>query len=60
MMKNPLSYYVVSVVLVFAVLNYIFWITTIKEKAVKVQIFTIGFMLGMLAMYIAMHVYEHK
>ena len=58
--KAPLSRYVVGVVLVLAVVVSAVWLFGGTAKAAKLAHFAAAFLLGMAAMYIAMHVYKHK
>ena len=48
--KRPLWFYVIAVLVVLAILNLI----------IHVLSFSFGFLLGMLAMYIAVHFYRYK
>ena len=57
--KHPLWQYVVSVIVVLAVLNGIASFTG-AAKLKSMGVFSAGFLLGMLAMYIAVHLYRWK
>ena len=58
MKRYPLSLYVVGVMVALAIINYIAWLTGGAEKLGTMELFSVGFLLGMLAMYIAVHVYR--
>ncbi len=60
MMRNrfPLSLYVAGVVIVLAIINVINWFANGGLRARSVAIFSGGFLLGMFAMYIAVHLYK--
>lgn len=58
MKRYPLWIYVVGVVIVLAIVNYIAWLTGGAEKLGAVESLSAGFLLGMLAMYIAVHIYR--
>jgi len=60
MIKHSLSQYVLAVIVVFILLNTIVYFALGKEKFFDVAKFSLGFLLGMLAMYIAVHVYSWK
>ena len=55
--KRPLSLYVTGVIVVLIIVNYIHWFLT---RDLSVVIFSAGFLVGMLAMYIAVHLYSWK
>jgi len=58
--KVPLTRYVIGVVIVLAIVVCIAWVMGGSARAWKVSHFAAAFLLGMLAMYIAMRVYKHK
>ncbi len=60
MKKYPLWIYVVGVVVVLAIVNYIVWLRGGTGEFEAVKILSLGFLLGMLAMYIAVHIYRYK
>ena len=60
MKKYPLYIYVIAVVIVMAVLNILEWYLRGSAESMVVMTFSAGFLLGMLAMYIAVHVYRWK
>lgn len=60
MKKYPLSLYVVGVVIVLLLVNYIAWIAGGELRLKRFELLSAGFLLGMLAMYTAVHVYKWK
>ena len=60
MKRFPLWLYVVAVILVLAIVNYTSWLKGGASKLHNVEYLSAGFLLGMLAMYIAVHVYRWK
>ncbi len=60
MKKYPLGLYVIGVIIVLVFINYIAWFVGGEARLKSVELFSIGFLLGMLAMYIAVHVYRWK
>ena len=56
--QRALTTYVIAVVIVLAVVTGIRWFVGGYEEAAKMLIFSGGFLCGMIAMYIAMHVYR--
>jgi len=60
MNREPLSRYVIGVVVVLGVVISIVWFLGGSAQATKVGRFAAAFLLGMAAMYLAMHVYKHK
>ena len=60
MKKLPLSAYVIGVVIALAVVNCIVWFIGGAEESQSVELVSLGFLLGMLAMYIAVHLYRWK
>ena len=52
--------YVVGVIVALAVVNYIAWLTGGDTKLHTSELVSTGFLLGMLAMYIAAHLYRWK
>jgi len=60
MKKYPLSLYVVSVIIVLVLFNCIVLYVGGGAKQKSVELGSFGFLLGMLAMYIAVHLYRWK
>ncbi len=60
MKKRPLSWYVVSVITALVVLNLVVWYLGGQTRLEEVARYSLGFLLGMLAMYIAVHLYAWK
>ncbi len=60
MTKYPLSQYVIAVIVVLILLNTTIYFVLGKEKFLGVAKYSLGFLLGMLAMYIAVHIYSWK
>ncbi len=60
MKKYPLKVYVISVIIVLIILNILVWYLRGSAESMIVMVFSAGFLLGMLAMYIAVHVYRWK
>ena len=58
--KYPLSIYVTAVLVVLAGVNLIARFIGRGVHVRSIAIFSAGFLLGMLAMYIAVRVYKHK
>jgi hypothetical protein len=58
MKRYPVWLYVVCVIAALAIVNYIAWLTGGATQLRAVELFSVGFLLGMLAMYIAVHVYR--
>jgi hypothetical protein len=56
--QRTLTTYVIAVVIVLAAVTGIRWLAGGYEGAAKMLIFSAGFLFGMIAMYIAMHVYR--
>ncbi len=56
--QRVLSSYVVAVIIVMAVVIGFRWLIGGYEAALKTLIFFAGFLCGMVAMYIALHVYR--
>ena len=57
MKRYPLSLYVTGVIIVLAIVNFIAWF---MGRGMSISIFSAGFLVGMLAMYIAVHLYRWK
>jgi len=55
---HPLSQYVIAVIVVLILLNTIVYFVWGKKKFSDVAKFSFGFLIGMLAMYIAVHIYS--
>ena len=60
MKKYPLGLYVIGVIVVLAIINYIAWFAGGEAKLKTFELFSGGFLSGMLAMYIAVHIYRWK
>lgn len=60
MKKYSLWLYVISVIIALAVINYIVWRVGGAAKLESFAWLSGGFLLGMLAMYIAVHLYRWK
>ena len=60
MKKRPLWAYVVGVIVALGIVNYIAWLTGGDAKLQTSELVSMGFLLGMLAMYIAVHLYTWK
>jgi 4-hydroxybenzoate polyprenyltransferase len=60
MKKFPLSIYVIGVIVVLVIVNYVSWMVGGEARLKSVELFSGGFWLGMLAMYIAVHIYRWK
>lgn len=60
MKKYPLGLYIVGVIVVLAIINYIAWSVGGEAKLKSFELLSAGFLLGMLAMYIAVHIYRWK
>ena len=60
MKKYPLSIYVAMVLVVLAAVNIIARFVARGMHVRSIAIFSAGFLLGMLAMYVAVRVYKHK
>jgi hypothetical protein len=58
--KYPLWLYVIGVVIVLAIINCIARFVGGEAKFGAIEIFSLGFLMGMLAMYVAVHVYKWK
>ena len=52
--------YGISVVTVFAILNAMVWGTGMPERLHELNVFSAGFILGMLGMYIAAWLYGYR
>ncbi len=56
--SHSLTVYVIGVIIVLAVVNGITWLVGGMGRFRTMELVSLGFLLGMLAMYIAMHVYR--
>jgi len=56
--KYPLTLYVVGVIIVLAIINGIAWFAYGGVNFKAIESFSLGFLMGMLAMYIAVHIYR--
>lgn len=60
LLKRPLWVYVLGVVVVLGILNCVVWFVDPAATRYTSLIFSGGFLLGMFAMYIAVHLYRWK
>ncbi len=60
MKRFPLYLYVIGVIIALVLVNYISWLVGGEAKLKSVELLSAGFLLGMLAMYIAVHIYRWK
>lgn len=60
MKKYPLGLYVVGVIIVLVFGNYIAWYVGGDAKLRSFELHSLSFLLGMLAMYIGVHLYRWK
>ena len=58
--KRPLYVYVIVVVIAIVIVNWISYMIGGADRLAKVEVFSGGFLLGMIAMYIAVHLYRWK
>lgn len=60
MEKQTLGTYVIAVIIVLIIVNFIFWKVggVVRLKAMEAH--SLSFLIGMLAMYIAVHFYSWK
>ena len=58
--RRPLWIYVIGVIVALAIVNYISWLIGGSTRLQEVEWVSMGFLLGMLAMYIAVHLYKWK
>ena len=58
--KRPLWRYVVGVLIALAIVNVLAYLTGGDAKLHTSGLVSLGFLLGMLAMYIAVHLYSYK
>lgn len=58
--KRSLGVYVVGVIVCLIIVNSIVWYMGRFAELKSVELISAGFLLGMLAMYIAMHLYRWK
>ena len=56
---RTLTAYGIAVVIVFAILNDIFWLVS-NPRLHDLNVFSVGFVLGMLGMYIAAWLYGYR
>ncbi|HEX5430124.1 MAG TPA: hypothetical protein VFX17_03565 [Patescibacteria group bacterium] len=59
-MKRPLWVYIIGVIIALIIVNYISYLIGGTDRLRMVMDVSIGFLLGMLAMYIAVHLYTWK
>lgn len=60
MKRYPLHIYVISVVFTLLLANFVAWFVGDEGNLKTLEIFSSAFLLGMLAMYIAVHIYKYK
>jgi hypothetical protein len=60
MKKHSLGVYVVGVIVALVIVNFIVWYMGRLDELHSVELLSVGFLLGMLAMYIAVHLYRWK
>ena len=58
MKKRSINFYVIAVLVVIAIMNCFAWFVNGGENAATIEIFSSGFLVGILAMYIAIHFYR--
>ena len=58
--RRPLWLYVVGVIVALAIVNYAGWSIGGATELRTAELVSSGFLLGMLAMYIAVHLYSWK
>jgi hypothetical protein len=60
MEKHSLGTYVIAVIVVLIVINFIFWKVGGVARLKTMEAHSLSFLIGMLAMYIAVHFYSWK
>jgi hypothetical protein len=60
MKKRPLRLYIVGVIIALGVVNYIAWLVDATATFHASLLVSGGFLLGLMAMYIAVHLYRWK
>ena len=60
MKRFPLHVYIIGVIIALVIINYIAWSMGGEVKLKSFELLSSGFLLGMLAMYIAVHIYRWK
>ena len=60
MKKPPLGRYIIGVIVALVIVNLISWFIGGETRLHAVELVSVGFLLGMLAMYIAVHLYSWK
>jgi len=58
--KHSLGSYVSAVIIIIILVNTVIWRSGKIAELQNVAIFSAGFLVGMLAMYIAVHIYRWK
>ena len=59
MKKRSLWLYIIGVIVVLVIINVIVYMVGGTDK-LKIEIFSAGYLVGMTAMYIAVHIYRWK
>jgi hypothetical protein len=57
---RTLTGYAIAVVLIFAILNGVAWLTGYPPRLRSLNVFSAGFILGMIGMYIAAWFYGYR
>ena len=60
MEKRSLGAYVVDVIIALIIVNFIVWYMGRLEEMHSMKLISVDFLLGMLALYIAVHLYRWK
>jgi hypothetical protein len=58
MKRQPLVSYIIAVITILVIVNCAAWFIGGEAKLRIMETFSSGFLMGMLAMYIAMHIYK--
>ncbi len=59
-MKKPLHVYIIGVIIALVIVNYVAWLVDSTATFHTSLLVSGGFLLGLLAMYIAVHLYRWK
>jgi hypothetical protein len=60
MKRYSLWVYVIGVIIALAIVNWLAWLVGGAAQLGTAELVSLGFLLGMLAMYIAVHLYRWK